>query len=482
MPEPSSGTVWIEISPDGKTAWLNNVEGSLQPESAIQRDLTAAGVVKGIDQDNLRKAAQGIKLARSEHIADYISPSMGDDARLKHLISHEVKPLLREDGTIDFREINLIKNVTNGEPLVRKIPPTIGTPGYLVTGREIPGKRGADLSLKRFAGEGTAISPDDPELIVAVRSGAYKQMTDGSVKILDLYEIKGGLDYSTGNIHSTSSVVVNGDVKSGFSIESSGDVLIRGLIENASVTTDGHLNVKQGITQGFAPIIVGGSLNAMYIYNRPAIRAAEINVNEMISNSRLIVEGSVTAKKIVGGEIIAKGDILVENAGSDRSISKTFLIAGLDVKKKEKRNALIKLLEEKTITLKDLENKFDDLSHWALNFQKQAQERQEEFAQLEKSKFGQQIKEKIQAKLTALTECKNNLDELKQFVETTRADITKLTSELANPRATVTISGTVFADVSVTIGESKPIEITKSLKKVIFTLDKEGTLVMNSLR
>jgi len=482
MADKESVKMWIEISPDGKTAWLNNQAGTVLAKEALLRDLTAAGVVKGINYDNLGKACQGIKLSRSEHIAEYIPPAVGEDARLKYLIAHEVKAQLREDGTINFREIDLIRNVKAGEPLARKVPFTIGAPGYYVTGKEIPGKKGADLSLKRYAGEGTAISTEDSDLIIAARPGAYKMISGGGIKVLDLYEVKGSVDYSTGNIHSTSSIIIDGDVQAGFSIDSAGDVLVKGLIENATITVEGDLNVKLGITQGFAPINVGGSLNAKYIYNRPSVRAGEVNIGEMISNSKLTVEGSVAAKRIVGGEIIAKGDILVEDAGSERHGTKTILIAGLDVKKKEKRNVLLILLEEKEKLYRDLNKKHDELSRWALNFQKQAQEREEEFTSLDKSRFGKQIKETIQNKLQTLTEYRTTLDELHQFIESTRSEIAKLTTELANPQATVTISGTVFADVSVVIGESRPMDTAKSLKKIIFMLDKEGNIVLNSLK
>lgn len=474
--------IWIEIAQDGRCAWLNNLDGVILNPKDIEIDLKNCGVVKGVNHENLQKACKGVKLSRSEHIADFIPPTVGEEAYLTYLVVHEVKPVIREDGTIDFREINLIKNVHVDEPLVRKTPPTIGEPGFTVTGREIPGKRGKDLNLKMFAGSGTGISDKDPDLIVALRPGAYRKARDGKVYILDLFAIKTDVSYATGNIHSTSSVHIDGDVKSGFAIECSGDVAINGLIENASVNVEGDLKVKLGVTQGFAPIIVAGDMEALYIYNRAIVRAQDVSIAEMISNTKLYSLGSVTAKRIHGGEITAKDDILVEQAGSPRSESNTLLVAGVDPKKREYRDKLAAELAEKRKKLAAFQKELDELNHWAIKFEQQSGDVFHELTRIENSKIGKQIKENIQNKLSKLSECRKGIEELTEYIQKTSAEVSSLSKELANPKSTITVTGTVFAGVSIVIGESAPLDIDKSLKKVKFQLDGEGHISIVPLR
>ena len=475
------GNIWVEISADGKTAWLNKKKGDILKEGTVLRDLEEAGVVKGINRENLLKACKGERLQKSEHIADYIPAGIGKDAYVRHLILHEIKPKLREDGTIDFREINLIRNVRENEPLLTKIPPMVGTEGFLVTGEKIPGKKGADFTLKKYCGSGTKISEKNENLLIAARPGAYKEFSNGKISVLDVFRVKGNVDYSTGNIHSTSSVMIGGDVKSGFSVESGGDVSVGGLIENASVNIDGDLTVKLGITLGFAPISVGGELKAMYIYNRPAVHAGEIIVLEMVSNSKMLVDGGVTAKRIVGGNLIAKGDILLQSAGSERHEAKTIITAGLDLKKRERRNSLIALVDEKKKMKNDLKKKIDELNRWALNFKKKAEKKSHDLHKLNNSEFGKRMKKEMQSRLQKLADLQLELEHVTQFIDVTKADTIKLSEELANPGATVTISGTVFANVSIVIGESSPMELTKSLKRVVFKLDKDGNITLNPL-
>lgn len=471
----------VEISPDGKSAWLNCKEGLACSPGEIMDLLKGAGVVKGINSDKVEKAAQGHKLLRSEHIADYILPAIGRAAHLEYLVTHDVKPVLREDGAMNFREINLILNIDDGQQLVRKVPAEVGEPGYLVNGKEIPGKSGKDLSLANYVGKGTRISENNPNEIVAVHGGAYKQFRSGKVSVLELYNVKGNVDYSTGNIHSDSSVSISGDVEAGFMIECEEDVAVMGLIENANIDVKGDLNVKLGITQGVEPVIVGGVLNAMYIYNRTAVQAGEADIREMISFSNLFINGKVTAKRIVGGEVVAKDDILVEIAGSNRHESKTSLVAGLDLEKKKQRDQLKELLSEKMERLQSLDREMEDLNRWTVEFEKKSDEVVRQIAGIDDLHIGKKIKDSIQKKVSRLNECSKEMLDVKESAGKLKSEVEVLTREFANPAAKVIVSGTVFAGVSITIGESATLTLKKQAHRVVFQLDKKGQIVQLSM-
>ena len=471
----------IDVAADGKKAWLITEGGAPIPVEAIKRELTDSGVHKGINEDLVKKAAEGHKLLRSEPIAQYILPEDGKPAKLEYLIEHDVKPLLREDGTLNFREINLILNVKENQPLLRKSQPEMGKPGYLVNGKEIPGEMGKDLDLKDYMGKGCKMPEKNPNLILAAIDGAYKKTRAGKVSVLNIYQVDGNVDYATGNIHSSSSVIVDGDVESGFLIECEGDVAVKGLVENANIAVKGDLNIKLGITQGSEPIIVAGTLNAMYIYNRPAVQAGDVDIREMISFSSLIVKGKLTAKRVVGGEIIARDDILVEIAGSDRHESKTILNAGIDIEKRKKRDSVkaqLKSLEEKWECLND---ELDELNYWIVEYDKKSDEMARRIAEIESSFVSKKLKDSIQSKLSRLNQIKNEMKELKKQIDQQKKQLATPSQELANPKARVIVSGTVFAGVIVTIGESIPFVVKKTLNRIVFYLDKEGQVATSSM-
>jgi uncharacterized protein (DUF342 family) len=474
--------LWIEIAPNGKIAWLHIQEGLICSIEDIEKELTDAGVIRGVNYDHLKRVARGEKLSRLEHIADYILPTTGNDAYIEHLIAHEVRPTQREDGTIDFREINLLVNVHRNQRLARKIPAGVGEPGYLVTGQEIPGKRGRDINLNSFCGEGTEVPPDNPNIMVSKRDGVYKRLPTGKITVLELISVRGNIDYSTGNIHSTSSISISGDVKAGFALDCAGDALIEGLVENALVNVQGNLKVKMGITPGNSPVFVGGILHAMYLYGRGSVTAGEMLIREMISNCNCYVSGNVIAKKIVGGELIAKGDITVEELGSTHFEAKTVAVAGLDLKKKTRRDELMNnfaMIEQKK---KEIEKELGFLSAWAVEFEKKSDSFLKDIAKLESLTIGRKIQDEIHNKLTRLNQCRADLEEATKSLEEIKKEIIVLNYDLANSHATISINGTVFAGVVIKIGESDEFIVEKSTKRLRFKLNKEQKVSYETLR
>ena len=464
-------SIKVEISKDEKKAWLKITQGEKYTVKALEEALNVAGVFKGVIRERLEKAAEGARLMGSEPIATYIPPSEGASAQIRYLISHEVKPLKREDGSLDFREINLIRNIAEGDLLARKIPAEKGEPGYKVTGLEIEGIMGKDVNLRNIIGQGAAISTEDENLIIAEIDGVYKKQKNGSVSVLGSYEVKGDVDYSTGNIRSNSSVTVSGDVKAGFEVKCSGDLTVKGLIEDANCEVGGDLMVSYGLTKGESQIIVEDEIKAKYMYSRAKVIAGNIVIYEMIQHSHVVVDGNVKAGKIVGGEIIAKGDIECKDAGSDRSETKTLLTAGLDLEKMEERTRLISMLEAKNIDLEKLQEEHEKLKVWADDFKKNSEKMLKEISQITNPTISKRVKDSLKDKIKKLHGFANAIKDIKTEIKDLEDQINVLNKELANPKAKIKISGTVFAGVKITIGESDSLIIQNKEERVTFRLD-----------
>ncbi len=76
-------------------------------------------------------------------MAKGISPIDGKDGYIKYYFDLEKKliPKILEDGTVDYRELDIINNVNKGDLLAEAIPPKEGQEGYRVTGESIPYKK-----------------------------------------------------------------------------------------------------------------------------------------------------------------------------------------------------------------------------------------------------------------------------------------------------------------------------------------------------
>ena len=100
-------------------------------------------------------------------------PIHGKNARFEALVEDArkriLKPQEREDGTVDMRDLGKQITVDKGDALMRRLPPEGGRDGFTIKGETLPAEGGDDIALA--AGEGTEISDQDPDLLVATKVG-----------------------------------------------------------------------------------------------------------------------------------------------------------------------------------------------------------------------------------------------------------------------------------------------------------------------
>lgn len=467
----------VKVSDDRKRAWLVTPGGDSFDRPELEAALSRAGVVKGVNPERLRKAASGEILTDSEPIAEFIPPSSGIDAEIRYIVTDEVKPLIRSDGSFNFRELNLVKNIIKGQTLIVKKPPRAGESGSLVTGEEIPGIMGNDLQLKQYAGPGADISERDENAIIALMDGVYCRDEKGKVSILGIFRVDGDVDYNTGNIYSDSDVVVKGDAKSGFSIKCTGNLFIGGLVDDAELIVGGDLNIAGGITKGEALIEAEGALKAMFIYSRNTVKAGKVAIREVISFSNILSGGDVSAKRIVGGEVKAKANIEAEEAGSDTYESRTLLTAGYDLEKIHRLSEL----EARSAELNDIVKKYgaelEKHKEWLTAYKKRSDTLARGITEMSDSGVSSIIRDKIRQRLDEIRESKRKYDEIRQSLKDIAGEIEAINRELRNCTATVKISGMVFAGVRIAVGNSAHRKIEEHQRRAVFRLDDEYNVV-----
>ena len=162
---------------------------------------------------------------------------LADDARKRVL-----RPQLREDGTADMRDLGAQVTVDPEQPLLQKIPPSKGRPGFTVFGQELEAHDGEDRDFK--PGEGTRVSETDSNLIVADRTG-MPSFNDNSVQVDDVMQLN-NVDVSTGHVKFKGSVIVSGNVSEGMKVTCSGDITVGGYVDSAELYADGNITVRKG--------------------------------------------------------------------------------------------------------------------------------------------------------------------------------------------------------------------------------------------
>lgn len=296
----------------------------------------------------------------------------GKDGYIKYYFEEKKKivPKEKKDGTVDYRELDLISNVKSGDILAEVIPPKEGKDGIRVTGEIIPYKKGKIPFLKH--GKNVKLSDDEMHL-VATSDGQVRFLGD-KVVVLDILNIE-SVDNSTGNVSFNGTVKVKNNVLSGFRVKSSGDVEVSGVVEGAMIESEGNILIRKGI-QGYncGKIFSGENLTSNYIENSfiycnnnliaEAIMHSEVTCRgevKVIGRKGLIVGGICRARKIIRAKTIGSrmATSTVLEVGSDPDLKLKF--EKLEKNIDELRSNLVKI--KKTIVIFEnmkKANKLDD--------------------------------------------------------------------------------------------------------------------------
>ena len=279
-------------------------------------------------------------------IARGIPPVYGDDAKLYMFEISEKKPIVKDDGSVNHYELNLIDNAKVGDWLGERIPPKEGRPGITATGKLVPGKRGKDFTLKYDKKTVEAYEEDGKTVLRALVDGAIK--FDGNkIKIDNHLVITGDVGYETGNINFDGYVTIDGIVKDGFSVTAKFDISINGNMGICAIgqicSKEGSIFIKGGIFgRNVAKIIAQKNVFVKYCNECTITAGEDINVGFYALDCSLNAQKVLLDPKygkIIGGTIMAKVKV-VSGVIGNKSEKKTIInVQGFD------RNAIRKEFE-----------------------------------------------------------------------------------------------------------------------------------------
>lgn len=317
----------VEVSIDKMFGimWFSEPEdGELKVNANQVRDAIAQrGIVYGIDESIIEEICTHIKYNYKYFVAKGIKPSMGTDAYIEYSFDlsnlNNALPTLKEDGTVDFKDLNIICNVAKGDVLAKKILAQEGEAGYNILGEKVPGRKGKDVRLP--SGKNTKVLENGLTLIAT--SDGQVQCEAQSISISPTFYVEKDVDSSTGNIQFVGNVIVKGSVHSGYKIKASGNVEIYGYVEAADIESDGNIILHHGI-QGSEKgrLRAKGNIVAKFIQNAIVHSGGDI-ITEAILHSQIASDGEVFVQRgkgiIVGGTVIASQRITAKMIGSTMS-------------------------------------------------------------------------------------------------------------------------------------------------------------------
>lgn len=331
------GKFEIAVSPDKLKAVLSVTppkEGGMPVVAEdVMRKVSEMGL-RNVDTETVAAYIEGGAFHDSLQVAEGTPAIDGEDARLEFLFKggEGEKEELKEDesGRVDYRTMSAFKGVKEGQLLVKKYPPTDGTIGIDVFGEESRPKSGKDQTLT--AGKNVQVSPDGTEFF-AVTSG-HVVMSGRTIRLDNILEHKGNVNYEIGNINFDGTVIIHGTVEEGFVVRATGDVFVEA-IARGFVESGGNIVVEKGII-GTPDTYVraAGDITAKFVENSNLYAEGNILVAEAILHSSLSARHNVVLREgkrsvIIGGVIRAGGSVEARTIGTDVA-TKTVVEVGYD--------------------------------------------------------------------------------------------------------------------------------------------------------
>jgi uncharacterized protein (DUF342 family) len=426
----------IKISEDALTCelWLIPPSGGKEMPTVenVKGFMNTHGVVYGHDEAAIKEMLTVPIVKQWVVTAKGDAPRNGRDAKIDYKIDIDVLKPRPVGDKVDMKELGSVINVIQGQEIAEKHPPVQGQDGMSLMGRRIPAYNGKDKNLP--SGKGTTISEDRLHLYAEFDGNVL--IRDGKLSVNQVFEVKGDVDYSVGNIDFIGAVMVHGSVREGFEVRAGSDILVDGVVEGATLKAERNLTIKIGVRgTGKAALTAKGDVNVGYIDQAKVRSGGNISVAEAVLHSDIGARGEVVAMgskkgQIVGGTIKAGSEVLCEVLGSEMGTRTDVVVGELPELTEERKRA-----DE---NLKQFDDQLDKLEA-NINFLKSLQqsgqlteEKRETLARITKAKF--QIKAQYDATKRRLVELAGELEKNKM---TGRVRV----KNACHPGVTITIRG-----------------------------------------
>lgn len=344
--------VEVTSSPDKMKAYIKikAPEGGGKPAGLqeIAWQLKQNGIIYGIMENVVHTLVEDPIYDQNILIAEGLAPINGKNGEIHFCVDIQKnrKPIIMEDGSVNYRDLDYIQNVHKGQKLCDITNPTPGMDGKNVVGTVIRAIDGKPAKMIR----GRNVYPGDDNLSLYSEIDGQVMYIDGKLSVFATYEVPADVDNSTGNINFIGNVSIRGNVLAGFVVEAGGNIEVFGVVEGAVLKAGGNIVLRRGMTgNGKGVLSAGGDIIAKYIENSKVeatndIRAEAIMHSEVKCGNRLELGGRKGL--LVGGTARVGKEIQAKVIGSHMATTTTVEV-GVDPNLRERykflRSDIIKL-------------------------------------------------------------------------------------------------------------------------------------------
>ncbi|URN93434.1 MAG: FapA family protein [Candidatus Pristimantibacillus lignocellulolyticus] len=452
----------IEISADKLTALLNfhYISDNVSYEVAeLDEYIRSKGIVHGILYDNLRLIANDplVYMKRKIEIAKGTPAGKGIDGKVEFITKIRKQSVYDESSeseTIDFKQIKKLDNVNKGQLIAQLVPPSYGQPGISVKGEPIDATLGKSARFK--VGKNVVKNGEGNALYSAI-DGLISITDQEKINVFPVFEVNGDVDYRIGNIDFVGTVVIRGNVLTGFKIKAVGDIRVIGGVEGADLESEGSIEVTGGImASGKGQVKAKNNIKCSFIQDANLIAGQNITVSQSIMHSIVRAGHSVECNSskglIVGGTIQAGEGVSARTIGNSMSTN-TIIEVGVNPTLREEQVELRHAMKEHAENLDRTEKALVILDQMAAS------------GKLTPDRFAmrQKLINTKQQTANSVAEMKDRLFEIEKLLENSE-------------KASVSVKNTVYGGVKIVIGRYTRY-IKDSTSNILFKYE-DGEIVM----
>ena len=321
--------------------------GSPLTLNQVIKQLRETGVTMGIRRQAIEKLVKYSEEGDGDDEIELVIargrlPVDGENARFQPLTMDARERVLQpqevDANKVDMRDLGEVITVQPGTELLRRLPPTEGSPGFTVTGQTLPSTPGKDREL--HAGSGAEINPQDNNTIIATQQG-LPRIVDNAAQIDDVLVMR-KVDATTGHVDYAGSVLISGNIGPGMKVIAGGDVTVTGYIDSAVIEAKGDVTITKGVigqqsehllddesestsnVEHSTQVSAGGSLWVSYSQYATLRADKGVIVDKQLTHCRVITsgtlclggEGKEARGKLIGGSVATTRDIYAGQLGA----------------------------------------------------------------------------------------------------------------------------------------------------------------------
>lgn len=317
--------VVVTVDADGMVARMKLIEPPEDVGAPGRREMLAAlfkrKITSGVKTEFIARLAERPIYGRFFRIAEGVPAQDGQDGAVEYFFnpSADLRPRVAEDGTVDYRALDFVKSVKAGDLLCRITPPAAGIDGVNIYGKAISAEAGGAAVI--CCGANTVLSGDGLEIRAQCDGQVFLR---GSTVMVSQFLALEAVDYATGNIEFSGSVHIRGDVANGFTVKAEGDIVVSGVVENATLIAGGSIALCSGIKGGGSGLLdAGQDIRTLFIESCRG-RAGGSIYADTILNSQLECgrQISVLGKRgsLMGGSCTAGESVCAAQIGNQAQV------------------------------------------------------------------------------------------------------------------------------------------------------------------